>query len=172
MALVLKDRVQETATLLTSTGAFQLAGAVTGYQAFTAIGNTNTTYYSATDTGGNWEVGIGTYATGSPNTLTRTTILSSSNTNAIVTTFSGTITVFCTYPSGKSVNQDASGNVTVLNTLTGSAVSASNGIVINNQTIGTSYSIPSGYSAMSAGPLTLSAGVAVTVPTGSRWVVV
>ena len=48
---------------------------------------------------------------------------------------------------------------------------ASNGIVVNNKTISTSYSIPSGYSGTSAGPITVASGVTVTVPTGSRWVV-
>ena len=49
--------------------------------------------------------------------------------------------------------------------------SASNGIFVNNQTVGTSYSIPSGYSAMSSGPISVAAGQSVTVPAGSRWVV-
>jgi hypothetical protein len=171
MALVIKDRVQETATV-TTTGPFQLAGAVTGYQAFSVIGNTNTTFYAATDTGGRWEVGIGTYATGSPNTLTRTTVLSSSNSDVIVTAFSGTITVFCTYPSGKSVNQDASGNVTVLSTLTGAQVVASNGLIVNNNTVSANYSIPSGSSAFSVGPISVANGVSVSIPNGSRWVIV
>jgi hypothetical protein len=48
---------------------------------------------------------------------------------------------------------------------------ALNGIVVNSQTVGTSYTIGSGYSAMSAGPITLSGGVVVTVTSGSRWVV-
>jgi hypothetical protein len=110
MALILKDRVQETATANT-TVSFSLAGASTGYQTFSAaVGNTNTTYYGATD-GTNWEVGIGTYAT-TGNLLNRTTILSSSNAGAAVT-FSGTVTVFVDYPSSKSVYQDASSNVTV-----------------------------------------------------------
>ena len=96
MALALYDRVQETATANT-TVSFTLTGAVVGYQSFSVVGNTNTTYYSATDASGNWEVGVGTYSTTGP-TLTRTTILSSSNTNAAVT-FSGTVTVFVTYPA-------------------------------------------------------------------------
>jgi hypothetical protein len=50
-------------------------------------------------------------------------------------------------------------------------VEASNGLIVNNLTIGTSYSIPAGYSASSVGPVTVSSGVSVTVPTGSRWVV-
>ena len=106
MALVIADRVQQTGTANT-TVSFTLSGSVTGYQAFTAIGNGNTTYYSSADQSGNWEVGIGTYSTTGP-TLTRTTILSSSNSGSAVT-FSGTVTVFCTYPSEKSVNLDANG---------------------------------------------------------------
>jgi len=114
MALVLKDRVQETATANT-TVSFTMLGAATGYQSFSSIGNTNTTYYAATDISGNWEAGIGTYSTTGP-TLTRTTILSSSNAGSAVT-FVGTVTVFVTYPSGKSVNLDASGNVSALGTV-------------------------------------------------------
>lgn len=96
MALVIADRVQQTGTANT-TVSFTLSGAVTGYQSFAVVGNTNTTYYGATDTTGNWEVGIGTYTTVGT-LLTRTTILSSSNAGAAVT-FSGTVTVFGTYPS-------------------------------------------------------------------------
>jgi len=48
---------------------------------------------------------------------------------------------------------------------------ASNGIYANNRTVGSSYSIPSGYSAVSTGPVTLSNGVSVTVPSGGKWVV-
>jgi hypothetical protein len=105
MALVLYDRVQQTGTANT-TVSFTLSGSVTGYQSFSVIGNTNTTYYGATDSSGNWETGVGTYSTTGP-TLTRTTILASSNSNSAVT-FSGTVTVFVTYPAGKSINADAS----------------------------------------------------------------
>ena len=114
MALVVFDRVQQTGTANT-TVSFTLTGSVTGFQSFTIVGNGNTTFYAATDASGNWEVGIGTYATGG--TLTRTTILSSSNSGSAVT-FSGTVNVFVTYPSEKSVNLDASGNVTALGTIT------------------------------------------------------
>ena len=305
MALVLADRVQQTGTANT-TVSFSLTGAVTGFQSFTVIGNGNTTYYSSTDASGNWEVGIGTYATGG--TLTRTTILASSNSGSAVT-FSGTVNVFVTYPSEKSVNQDAnnlvaipyngasstigslnvggstgsadtgyiatfvgnsttyaytftqntnSGNtayashtignnaygstgayidigvnsttysataagypinslslpnttfiestngdiaigswganaihfvvngttttqdaltissagaVTTPNVLTGAEVVASNGLVVNSNTVSASYSIPSGSSATSAGPMTVASGVSVTISSGSRWVV-
>lgn len=114
MALALFDRVQQTGTANT-TVSFTLSGSVTGYQSFSVIGNGNTTYYGATDTSGNWEVGVGTYSTTGP-TLDRTTILSSSNTGSAVT-FSGTVTVFVTYPSEISVNLDASGNVSPLGTV-------------------------------------------------------
>lgn len=119
MALVLADRVQQTGTANT-TISFTLSGSVTGYQSFAVVGNTNTTYYAATDTSGNWEVGIGTYSTTGP-TLTRTTILSSSNSGSAVT-FSGTVNVFVTYPSEKSVNLDGSGNVSALGTVSSGAI--------------------------------------------------
>jgi len=113
MALVLYDRVQQTGTANT-TVSFTLSGSVTGYQSFSVIGNGNTTYYGATDTAGNWESGIGTYATGG--TLTRTTILASSNSGSAVT-FSGTVSVFVTYPATKSINYDANGVATIGSTL-------------------------------------------------------
>jgi len=104
MALVLDDRVQETTTT-TGTGTLTLAGATTGYQSFAIIGNGNTTYYSITD-GTNWEVGIGTY-TSSGTTLSRDTVLSSSNSDALVNFPSGSKNVFCTYPAGKAVYTDS-----------------------------------------------------------------
>ena len=99
MALVLADRVQVTATANT-TVSFTLSSASTGYQTFAAVGNGNTTYYGATD-GTNWEVGIGTYTTSGP-TLTRTTILSSSNSGSAVT-FTGSVTVWVDYPAENAV---------------------------------------------------------------------
>ena len=114
MALALNDRVQQTGTANT-TVSFTLSGSVTGFQSFAVVGNGNTTYYAATDASGNWESGIGTYSTTGP-TLTRTTILSSSNSGSAVT-FSGTVNVFVTYPSSKSVNLDGSGNVSALGTI-------------------------------------------------------
>ena len=114
MALVVYDRVQETGTANT-TVSFTLSGGVTGFQSFAVVGNGNTTYYAATDASGSYEVGLGTYSTTGP-TLTRTTILSSSNSNLAVT-FVGTCNIFVTYPAGKSVNLDASGNVTPLGTV-------------------------------------------------------
>ena len=96
MGLQLANRVQENATVNT-TVSFTLTGAVTGYQSFAVVGNTNTTYYGATD-GVNWEVGIGTYSTTGP-TLTRTTVTSSSNGGAAVSTFSNPVLVYVDYPA-------------------------------------------------------------------------
>jgi hypothetical protein len=111
MALILKDRVQETTTT-TGTGTLTLGGAVTGYQAFTAIGNANTTYYAIYAPGGTeWEVGIGTY-TASGTTLSRDTVLASSNSGSLVNFSAGSKNVWCDYPAGKAAFQDASGVVT------------------------------------------------------------
>jgi hypothetical protein len=101
MALVLADRVKETTTT-TGTGTLTLAGAATGFQSFSVIGNGNTTYYSiSSPSGSEWEVGIGTY-TSSGTTLARTTILASSNSGSAVSLSTGTKDVFVTYPSGIS----------------------------------------------------------------------
>lgn len=96
MSLINKDRVKETSTT-TGTGTYTLAGAAAGFQAFSAIGDGNTTYYAVTD-GTNWEVGIGTY-TLSGTTLARTTIIASSNANAAVNWTAGTRTMVCTLPA-------------------------------------------------------------------------
>ena len=301
MALQLADRVQVTSTSYT-TSSFTLGTTVTGFQAFTVLTSGNTTYYTATDSAGNWEVGYGTYTTGA---LARTTILASSNSGSVVS-FSGTVNVWVDYPAEKAAIQDANGNVSVPsftatasttssattgafsygtlgysdvnilasfsssvnnynqmvlqntnsgavastnfnvsnnnatsttnfgefginssgftgtgafsqagytylasastdlaigtyasnaihfvvnsgatdaltistagnvttpNVLTGAEIVASNGIIVNNKTIGTSYSIPSGYSGSAVGPITMSSGVTVTVPSGSRWLI-
>jgi len=99
MAHQVADRIQQTGTANT-TVSFTLSATTAGYQSFSpAITVGNTTYYSAND-GTNWEVGIGTLTNST--TLTRTTILSSSNSGSAVT-FSGTVTVFCDYPAGIAV---------------------------------------------------------------------
>jgi hypothetical protein len=107
MALVLADRVKETTTT-TGTGTVTLAGASAGYQSFAAVGNANTTYYTiAGQTTTEWEVGIGTY-TASGTTLSRDTILSSSNSGSAVNFSAGTKDVFVTYPSSRSVYANGS----------------------------------------------------------------
>ncbi len=112
MALVVNDRVKETSTT-TGTGTFTLAGAVLGFETFsTAIGNTNTTYYSIVNENGEFEVGLGTVGAG---TLARTTIISSSNSDAAVDFSAGTKDVFCTLPASKAVILDSSGNIVANN---------------------------------------------------------
>ena len=102
MALVVADRVKETTTT-TGTGTITLAGAATGFRSFSVVGNGNTTYYTiAGQTGGEWEVGIGTY-TSSGTTLSRDTVLASSNSGSLVVFSAGTKDVFVTYPAGYSV---------------------------------------------------------------------
>lgn len=96
MALVFADRVKET-TATTGTGTYTLAGAVTGFQSFSAIGNGNTCYYAITDNT-NWEVGIGTY-TSIGTTLARTRILASTNSNNAVNWGAGSKNIWCDYPA-------------------------------------------------------------------------
>lgn len=112
MAIVVKDRVQETSTT-TGTADFVLGGAVTGYQSFAAIGNTNTTYYAAVDPAtGAWEVGVGTYSTTGP-TLTRTTVYESSNAGAKIDFAAGAKNVFCVYPAERAIYEEPSGNTLI-----------------------------------------------------------
>lgn len=152
MAFVLADRVRETTTS-TGTGTVTLAGAVTGFQTFAAIGNANTTYYTIAGQGtSEWEVGIGTY-TSSGTTLSRDTVLASSNSGSLVNFSSGTKDVFCDYPAKR-------------------AVIGGEGYIENAATINTSSTINTGNNAISGGPITIASGVSVTVPSGSNWTVV
>lgn len=99
MAIVLADRVQET-TNTTGTGTLTLAGAATGFQSFSAVGDGNSTYYTITSNG-DWEVGIGTY-TLSGTTLSRDTVYASSAAGAKINVAAGA-KVFVTYPSSKAI---------------------------------------------------------------------
>jgi hypothetical protein len=163
MALVVKDRVQEVSTT-TGTGTFTLAGAVTGFQSFSAIGDGNTTYYAIVG-GAEWEVGLGTY-TSSGTTLSRDTILESSNGGTAVNFSAGTKNVFVTYPAEEAVYQDETG------TAYAPQFAASNGLNVNNATISTSYTFPTGYNSVEAGDITIGSGVTITVPNTSRWVII
>ena len=106
MAFVLNDRVKETTTT-TGTGTINLAGAATGFETFVAgIGNSNVTYYCIAGQGtAEFEVGIGTVTDASPDTLSRTTILSSSNSDSAVDFSAGTKDVFCTLPASKTIRE-------------------------------------------------------------------
>ena len=118
MALVLNDRVKETSTT-TGTGTLNLSGAVSGFETFVAgIADGNTTYYAIVNRDEDeWEVGIGTIADLSTDTLARTTILTSSNSDSAVDFSAGTKDVFCTLPASKAVFEDASSDVTLPNDL-------------------------------------------------------
>lgn len=108
MAFVLANRVQETTTT-TGTGTVTLAGAVSSYQSFAAIGNGNNTYYTIVS-GTAWEVGIGTY-TAAGTTLSRDTVLASSAGGTTKISLTGTSNVFVTYPAERTVY---SGNTAAL----------------------------------------------------------
>ena len=109
MPLVVKDRVKETTTTA-GTGTITLAGAVSGFQSFSVIGDGNTTYYAIVG-GTQWEVGIGTY-TASGTTLSRDTVLESSTGGTKVNFAAGTKNVFCTYPAERSVDIDTAQSLT------------------------------------------------------------
>ena len=141
MALVLNDRVKET-TITTGTGTLNLAGAATNFETFVAgIGDGNTVYYAIVHQNqAEFEVGLGTVTDASPDTLSRTTILSSSNNDGLVSFSAGTKDVFCTLPASKTVFEDASSNVTLPGTL-----DVDGGITVDNITIdGTEIDLSSG----------------------------
>ena len=118
MAHVINDRVKET-TITTGTGAVALGGAVTGFETFAAgIGNSNTTYYAIVhQTANEFEVGLGTLD-GDSSDLTRTTVISSSNSDSAVDFAAGTKDVFCTIPASKLVFEDNNNDATVGRNLT------------------------------------------------------
>jgi hypothetical protein len=118
MALVINDRVKETTTT-TGTGAVSLGGAVTGFETFAAgIGNSNTTYYAIVhQTAAEFEVGLGTLD-GDSSDLTRTTVISSSNSDSAVDFAAGTKDVFCTIPASKLIFEDANNDATIGRNLT------------------------------------------------------
>ena len=116
MALLLKDRVKESTTT-TGTGTLTLAGAVEGFQTFSAVlSDTDTTYYAISHRDADeWEVGLGTYSSG---TLARTTILESSAGGSAVSFTAGTKDVFITLPGEKAVALDGNDDLSVGNIIT------------------------------------------------------
>jgi hypothetical protein len=150
MPLVVKDRVRETSTS-TGTGDIILNGAVQAFQDFSVIGDGNTTYYTIVDaTTGAFEVGIGTY-TLATTTLSRDTVLESSNAGAAVNFAANVKDVFVTYPAERAVYGDA-GNVVSGYTISGGS--------INNTPIGaTTPSTVASTNLSYTGTLTGSTGV-------------
>jgi hypothetical protein len=170
MALVVRDRVKTTTTT-TGTGTLTLGAAASGFQAFSVIGDGNTTYYTITDTvTGDWEVGIGVY-TASGTTLSRDTVLDSSNGGSLVSFVAGSKDVFVVYPSEKAVYQDTAGDVTVAGNITGQELTASNGLLVHSALITQDATVAAGYNVISAGPITIDDGVTVTITDGT-WVIV
>lgn len=151
-----KDRVLETTTSI-GIGSINLEGAKTGYRSFsTAFISGDIVYYCIAG-GSEWEVGIGTVTTGTPWSLSRTVILSSSNSNSIVTFSAGTKDVFCTAPAARIGAHGNDGNAVFFE---------------NDTNVTGNYTITSGRNAMSAGPITIDDGVVVTIPSGSVWTIV
>ncbi len=202
MALVVKDRIQETGTA-PNTSTFNLSGPVAGFQGFSAIGAANNTYYGATDVSGNWEVGYGMYLNG-PDTIARMTVLESSNSGSAVT-FSGTVTIFCTYPAERSVFLDSTDtnsftdgqlligdsstgtlNKTTLTAGTNITITNGNGSIeiaasggggssfpfVNPATISQDITVTTGNNAMLVGPVTVANGYSITVEDGANFVVI
>lgn len=159
MALVVKDRVRETSTSL-GTGPIALAGAVQAFQSFAVIGDGNTTYYTIVDAQtGDWEVGIGTY-TLATTTLSRDTVLESSNAGNLVNFTANIKDVFVTYPAERSVYGNAS-NVVTGYTITGGS--------INSTPIGASTPSTGAFTNFSAsGTAAFTSTAAVTIPVGTQ----
>jgi len=158
MAFVVKDRVKETTTT-TGTGTITLAGAVTGFQSFSVIGNSNTTFYTIAG-GAEFEVGIGTY-TSSGTTLSRATVLESSNSGNLVNFSAGIKDVFCTYPAERSVYVEGGG-----------AIGQTVGIYKNKQLLTVDTEIYSDENGFSVGPFTVNSGVTLTIESGARHVII
>ena len=132
---------------------------------------------NAIEDGSDWEVGIGTY-TASGTTLSRDTVISSSNAGSAVNFGSGAKNVFVTYPSGKAVYKDGAGNVSlpsdfaVTGSTTSNTFTNSGNFYYNDRTITSDTTIGSTENAMSVGPIVIDTGVTVTVDTGGNWSIV
>ena len=145
MAFVLNDRVKETSTT-TGTGTFDLAGAETGFESFVSgVGDGNVTYYAISNDGTTeFEVGIGTVTDATPDTLSRDTIISSSNSDALVNFSAGTKTVFCTLPASRTPS---------------AGMTATTFVVTHNSTLSDDQTLDSG---VLAGPVTITGTQTVT----------
>ena len=145
MAFVLNDRVKQTSTS-TGTGTINLTGTETGFETFvTGIGDGNSCFYAiANDGTSEFEVGIGTVTDAATDTLSRTTVISSSNSDNLVNFTAGTKTVFCTYPAKRAPS---------------AAMTATTYITTHNSTISDTQTIDSG---VLAGPVSVSGTVTVT----------
>jgi len=105
-----------------------------------------------------------TAATGSTVSLSNDTSTANTLFPLFATATSGTVSVVNT-ANAKLLFRPSTGEFQA------SELNASNGIVVNSNTVAASYSIPSGSSAMSVGPISVASGQSVTVPSGSRWLI-
>lgn len=174
MAVVIKDRVKVTTTT-TGTGTYTLGSAVTGYRDFSVIGDGNQTHYAITDNF-DWEVGIGTY-TASGTTLSRDTILESSNSNNAVNWASGSKTIFATYSSQRAIYVDGTDVVSpnnavlgVANGGTGASSLTANNVILGDGTSPVQFVAPgtSGNVLTSNGTTWTSSTPSETFPSGSK----
>ncbi len=110
----LLDRAK-VSTTTTGTGTMDLGSAADGYQDFSGLTSGKSVYYTITSASDSWEVGVGVYTSGSPSTLTRATILSSSNSGSAIT-LSGTSDVWIDLPAAEAVYGIGSGGKMALTT--------------------------------------------------------
>ena len=155
MALIVQDRVKVNTTTTGSGTIVLSATAPAGYQSFAVIGDGNTTYYTiAEQSGTDWEVGIGTYYLAN-SSLARTTILSSSNANAVVTFGSGTKDVFVTYPAERAATAVGNSSISLFNT-----------------NITANVTIAAGTNGLAVGPVALANNNTVTISNGQKLVII
>ena len=145
MALVINDRVKETSTT-TGTGTLNLDGASQDFESFVSgIGDGKQTYYCIVQTGSNkFEVGIGTVTDATPDTLSRQTVISSSNGDALENFTTGTKDVFCTIPAKRTISP---------------VMTATEFVVTHNSTLSETQTMDSG---VLAGPVTITGTITVT----------
>jgi len=136
MATSIGNRIEQTSTT-TGTGTFTLAAVALNRVAFSTLSNgTLVPYVAENVTGTEWENGIGTVVTGTPDTFQRTTVITSSNGGSAVNFSAGTKTIRCSIPASLSVWTDSSGTIKgnlVAMTLTGALVA----LTVNGNTFTT-----------------------------------
>lgn len=166
MAFITADRVLDSSTS-TGTGAFVVSGTpAAGYRTFSAVMSVgDTCYYSIQgQTTSEWEVGLGTYS--SANTLTRTTVYSSSNAGSAVTFSAGTKNVFITMVASKSPQLDPTGNVTALGTPASATLTNATGLSL---TTGVTGVLPSANGGLGASIAPTTTGNVLFTTNGTSW---